>query len=67
MTKQKTPKMLQAEAGRGPMEQWLPTMVEEKGQTAAALALGVSRRTLREWLLILGLRVQRSVAPRGKL
>ena len=56
--------MLEAEAGRGPMETWLPPMVEAQGQSGAAKTLGITRQTLRDWLLILGLRPRRRVVGR---
>ena len=65
MTSYKTPRMLEAEAGRGPMETWLPPMVEAQGQSGAARTLRVSRKTLRDWLLILGMRPQRHVTGRN--
>ena len=65
-TNQKTARMLAAEVGRGPMETWLPKLIEEKGQSAAADVLGVNRRTLRDWMLILGLRRTRTVRGGGR-
>lgn len=41
-----------------PLEQMLPTMVTEQGQTATAEQLGVSKATLGYWLLKLGIDVQ---------
>ena len=66
MPSYKTPGMLEAEAKRGPIETWLPQMVEAQGQKGAADTLGVTRQTVREWLLILGLRVRGRVVGRGQ-
>ena len=65
MTSYKTPGMLEVEKGRGAIETWLPQMVEAQGQKGAAATLGVSRKTVREWLLILGLRVRSHVVGRN--
>ena len=65
MTSYKTPRMLEAEVQRGPIETWLPQMVEAQGQSGAARTLGVTRQTLRDWLLILGLRVRGRVVGRN--
>ena len=65
MTSYKTPGMLEAEKGRGHIETWLPQMVELQGQQGAARTLGVTRKTVREWLLILGLRVRGRVVGRN--
>ena len=41
-----------------PLEQALPELVTEQGQTATAEQLGVSKATLGYWLLKLGIDVQ---------
>ena len=61
MPSQKTPGMLAAEEGRGPMEKWLPPMIDAHGLTWTAKTLRITRKTLRDWLLILGLSYQRRV------
>ena len=66
MSTQKTPRMLAAEAGRGPIEKWLPQMIEEHGQSWTAETLGINRGTLRDWVLMLGLRFQRRVVGRNE-
>ena len=66
MSTPKTPRMVAAEVGRGPMENWLPGLIEEHGQTGAAKLLSINRRTLRDWMLTLGLRSQRRVVGRDQ-
>ena len=64
MTK-KTKKMLAVESKLDePLEKKLPKMVTERGLTATAACLGVSKATLGYWLLKLGISVQRiALAP----
>ncbi len=47
-----------------PLEKMLPTLVTERGLSATAEELGVSKATLGYWLLKLGINVQRiALAP----
>ena len=47
-----------------PLDRLLPEMVNEKGQTATAQELGVSKATIGYWLLKLGIQVRRvALAP----
>jgi hypothetical protein len=61
----KTRLMLQVEERYGrPLERLLPEMVNEKGLSATAHELGVSKATLGYWLLKLGIQVRRvALAP----
>lgn len=61
----KTRLMLQVEERYGrPLEKLLPEMVNEKGLSATAHDLGVSKATLGYWLLKLGIQVRRiALAP----
>ena len=55
----KTKKMVAVETRlEKPLEQALPGLVTEQGQTATAEQLGVSKATLGYWLLKLGIDVQ---------
>lgn len=55
----KTKKMVAVETRlEKPLEQALPELVTEQGQTATAEQLGVSKATLGYWLLKLGIDVQ---------
>ncbi|MCS7207165.1 MAG: hypothetical protein NZ951_04410 [Dehalococcoidia bacterium] len=61
----KTRLMLQVEERYGrPLERLLPELVNEKGLSATAHELGVSKATLGYWLLKLGIQVRRiALAP----
>lgn len=61
----KTRLMLQVEEKYGrPLERLLPELVNEKGLSATAEELGVSKATLGYWLLKLGISVRRvALAP----
>jgi len=50
-----------------PLEQLLPQLVNEKGLTAAAEELGVSKATLGYWLLKLGITVRRVALAPGEV
>ncbi len=55
----KTKKMVAVERRlEKPLEEALPELVTEQGQTATAEQLGVSKATLGYWLLKLGINVQ---------
>lgn len=55
----KTKKMVAVERRlEKPLEEALPELVTEQGQTATAKQLGVSKATLGYWLLKLGINVQ---------
>ncbi|MBI4298657.1 MAG: hypothetical protein HY666_02745 [Chloroflexi bacterium] len=61
----KTKKMVSVELKfRQPLERILPEMVTERGLSATADELGVSKATLGYWLLKLGINVRRvALAP----
>lgn len=61
----KTKLMLQVEEQfRRPLESLLPELINERGLTASAEAIGVSKATLGYWLLKLGINVRRvALAP----
>lgn len=63
--RKKTKKMLAVEERfHQPLEKLLPEMVTERGLSATAEHLGVSKATLGYWLLKLGINVRRvALAP----
>ena len=65
MPTHKTPLMIEKEEQQGaPIERWLPGMIEAKGLSGAAHALGICRRGLRTWMLMLDFHYQRQVLSR---
>ena len=65
MLNRKTRKMLGVEAEQGErLEDLLPRLIDERGQSGAADYLDVSKATLGYWLLKLGISIARvAVAP----
>ena len=65
MLNRKTRKMLGVEAEQGErLEDLLPRLIDERGQSGAAAYLDVSKATLGYWLLKLGISIARiAVAP----
>lgn len=61
--KTKLQKRVEAEQGK-PLETLLPMMINERGFTATAQALGIGKPTLGYWLLKMGIEVRRvAVGP----
>jgi len=50
----------------GKFEEWFPRMVNEKGFTETGRLLGVSRGSVRTWLLELGYTTAVKVVPVGR-
>lgn len=50
-----------------PLEQLLPELVNEKGLTAAAEELGVSKATVGYWMLKMGISVRRVALAPGEV
>ena len=65
MLNRKTKQMLRVEAERGErLEDLLPRLIDERGQSGAADYLDVSKATVGYWLLKLGISIARvAVAP----
>ena len=62
-----TPLMAKVEAEqRRPLEKLLPEIINERGLSGAAIALGVSKATIGYWLLKLGLETKRVTLARGE-
>jgi hypothetical protein len=63
----KTKLMLEVEAreNRGPIEEWLPAMVQELGYPGTGRRLGINKQTVERWSLEMGYRYERRLVPTG--